>query len=180
MKGQITRRTETASILSKIEDKRARDVWIYTSSTTPAHLNITNKDAITLSTNIKLSLIKCVLVKPEIPAAFGSSRWVYLSKTSSAFVLKSATALVAHWRNPHFRLSSRHNKSHAVRISTFLFRISWRLSCAVRHTAQQYCFWEFSTYYISHVQRNKTGSYLLIVSSSWKKKKNHLNTYSRQ
>lgn len=121
--------------LSKNEHKHTRDIWTYTNSTSPAHLNITNKHSITLSTATKLSVIKCALIKPEISAAFGSSSWVYLSTILAAFVLKSASALVSHWRNEHFRLLNRHNKSHAVWISTFLFRTSWMFSCAVRHIA---------------------------------------------
>ncbi len=138
-------------------------------STSPAHINITHKHSITLSTAAKLRVIKCALIEPEISAAFGSSCWVHLSTISSAFELKSASALVSHWSDEHFRLHGLHNKSHAVWISTFLFRTSWMFSCAVRHIACQYCFWEFSTYYISHTQRSKTG-YLLIMIRSWKKK----------
>lgn len=119
-----------------------------------------NKHSITLSTAAKLRVINCARIKPQI-----SSCWVHLSTISSAFELKSASALVSHWSGEHFRLRNRHNKSHAVWISTFLFRTSWMFCCAVRHIAWQYCFWEFSTYYI----RSKTG-YLLIKSSWWKKK----------
>lgn len=65
-------------------------------TTSPAHLNITNKHTIKSYTCTTLSVMKSPLIKPELSAGFSSSSSVYLITISSAFVLKYATASVSH------------------------------------------------------------------------------------